>query len=78
MPRGTKDPVDQYIGARMRARRHTMGFTQTDLGDSVGVTFQQIQKYESGMNRMSVSMLLRFAAALETDIQWFIPEDISE
>ncbi|MFN7110292.1 MAG: helix-turn-helix domain-containing protein [Brevundimonas sp.] len=60
------DPVDIAIGARIRARRNVRRITQAQLAAAVGVTFQQIQKYERGVNRVSAARLLQIAAALKT------------
>ena len=59
-----KHPVDVHVGKRVRHRRWMVGMTQQQLGDIVGIKFQQIQKYETGMNRISASRI------------WFIVEDI--
>jgi len=60
----TPDPIDIEVGARIRARRKAVGISQTALADAVGFTFQQIQKYERGTNRVSASVLVRMAAHL--------------
>src|SRR3712207_7041858 len=57
-------PVDRLVGARMRLRRQSLGMSQTELGEKIGVTFQQIQKYELGANRVGASRLASVAAAL--------------
>ena len=49
---GNPHPVDVHVGARVRQRRTLLGMTQTDLGDAIGLTFQQVQKYENGKNRL--------------------------
>jgi transcriptional regulator with XRE-family HTH domain len=58
------DPLDVAVGVRLRALRNDRGMTQTQLGAALGVTFQQVQKYERGTNRISTSALVRAAAAL--------------
>lgn len=58
------DPVDVFVGQAIRAKRIRLGLTQSDLGRSVGVTFQQVQKYEKGTNRVSASVLMKCATAL--------------
>lgn len=68
----TGHPIDEYVGKRLRERRILMGITQDDLGTSVGISFQQIQKYETGRNRISVSRLYDFANILRTTIPWFL------
>jgi transcriptional regulator with XRE-family HTH domain len=66
MPKRT-DPRDAEIGKRLRIARMTAGMSQTDLANAVGVTFQQIQKYEKGANRVAVSRLMQIAKALKCD-----------
>jgi transcriptional regulator with XRE-family HTH domain len=68
------DPVDRFVGARIRAERGQAGLTQSQLGAAVGVTFQQIQKYERGANRVSASMLVRTAKALGVSVSCLFPE----
>ena len=68
--RKTKSPrassaVDQYIGARMRESRLAIKMSQADLGEKLGVTFQQIQKYEKGRNRVSAARLFEICEALD-------------
>lgn len=73
--RDTKSPtdVDRRIGASIRARRIALGMSQTELGQAVGVTFQQIQKYEKGSNRISVGRLDQISSALGVaDLSWFL------
>src|SRR5262245_56794793 len=62
------DVVDVYVGSRVRMRRLMLGLTQTRLGDALGITFQQIQKYENGTNRISASRLQRMADTLKVSI----------
>jgi transcriptional regulator with XRE-family HTH domain len=63
--------VDVNVGARIRMRRKAMGMSQTQLADSVGITFQQLQKYERGTNRVSASKLYGMAVTLQTSVAWF-------
>jgi transcriptional regulator with XRE-family HTH domain len=58
------DPIDVAVGARIRARRLELGMSQTKLAKALGLTFQQVQKYERGDNRVSASTLVRTASAL--------------
>ena len=67
-------PVDHLVGARIRLRRQTIGMTQTELADKIGVTFQQVQKYELGTNRVGASRLAAIAAALEAPVAFFFEE----
>ena len=77
-----KHPVDAHVGKRVRHRRWMMGMTQQQLGDLVGIKFQQIQKYETGMNRISASRLWDIAKALDVPINYFFEgldaEDMAE
>lgn len=65
------DPIDRHVGARMRVLRKLRAITQTQLAEALGVTFQQIQKYERGANRISAGRLFDLAQALETRIMYF-------
>lgn len=65
------NPVDIYVGGRLRSRRSLVGMSQEKLADSVGITFQQIQKYERGTNRVSASRLWQFSKILEIPISYF-------
>ncbi|WP_112308973.1 helix-turn-helix domain-containing protein [Pseudogemmobacter bohemicus] len=66
-----KHPVDAHVGKRIRHRRWMVGMTQQQLADKVGIKFQQIQKYETGMNRVSASRLWDIADALGVQIAFF-------
>ncbi|MBO6824981.1 MAG: helix-turn-helix transcriptional regulator [Sneathiella sp.] len=65
------EEIDVYVGNRLRKRRTLMGLSQTELAEKVGVTFQQLQKYEQGLNRIGSSRLFTIALALDTDITYF-------
>ncbi len=67
------DPVDAFVGARIALRRAAMGLSQTALAQRLGVSFQQVQKYETGANRISASRLHRLAAVLATTPAAFFP-----
>lgn len=67
----TPHPVDTHVGVRLRLRRKLLGISQERLGQVLGVTFQQVQKYERGRNRVSASMLYRAASALEVKVGYF-------
>ena len=73
-----KHPVDVHVGKRVRHRRWMVGMTQQQLGDIVGIKFQQIQKYETGMNRISASRLWDIAQALDVSISFFFEGFASE
>jgi transcriptional regulator with XRE-family HTH domain len=66
-----KHPVDAHVGKRIRHRRWMVGMTQQQLADKVGIKFQQIQKYETGMNRVSASRLWDISDALGVTISFF-------
>ncbi len=68
----TVTEVDKAIGARIRERRNEIGYSQAYVADVIGVTFQQLQKYEAGQNRVSSATLLRIAEALNTDAGWLM------
>jgi len=63
--------IDKEIGSRVRMRRVSIGMSQEKLGDMLGLTFQQVQKYEKGMNRISVARLVDIAKILGVDIHFF-------
>ncbi|WP_439561194.1 helix-turn-helix domain-containing protein [Roseinatronobacter sp.] len=69
-------PVDIHVGQRIRQRRWAIGMTQQQLAEVVGIKFQQIQKYETGMNRVSASRLWDIAQALQVSITFFF-EDVN-
>lgn len=63
--------VDQHVGALIRVRRKALGISQTELADALGVSFQQVQKYERGSNRVSASKLFEIAQKLDTPLSAF-------
>lgn len=65
------NPVDVHVGARIRLRRQVLKMSQEKLGDQLGVTFQQVQKYERGTNRVGASRLWRLSQVLEVPISFF-------
>jgi len=65
------NPTDQYVGSHIRMRRMMLGMSQTTLGDAAGVTFQQVQKYEKGINRVSASRIQQFAKILGVPLPYF-------
>ena len=67
-------PVDMHVGRRVKARRMLLGMTQEELADQLGVTFQQVQKYEKGVNRVSASRLLQLSNVLRVPVQYFFDE----
>ncbi len=73
--RGAKiGPIDAHVGARLRLRRTLLGMTQTDLGDALGLTFQQVQKYERGTNRISASRLFDLLRVLDVPLEYFFDD----
>ena len=71
---GGPDAVDVHVGARIRLRRTLLGMNQTRLAEAVGLTFQQIQKYEKGSNRVSSSKLWQFSRALHVPVSFFFDD----
>ena len=67
-------PVDIHVGQRLRLRRMLLGMSQEKLGTAVGLTFQQIQKYERGSNRIGSSRLFEFAKVLDVPVSYFFDE----
>lgn len=65
------NPVDVHVGQKLRARRTLMGLTQQEMAEATDITFQQVQKYETGKNRTSASRLFQFSRLLETSIDFF-------
>jgi transcriptional regulator with XRE-family HTH domain len=70
---GGRDEVDIYVGARIGLRRSALGLSQTALAQQLGISFQQVQKYETGQNRISASRLHHAATALGTSVETFFP-----
>ena len=67
----TPDPIDVHVGAKIRVRRKQLGMSQSALAESLGLTFQQVQKYERGANRVSASMLFKTSQKLEAPVSYF-------
>ncbi len=67
-------PVDLHVGARIKLRRSLLGLSQERLGDSLGLTFQQVQKYERGANRVSASRLYDIARILDVPVSFFFDD----
>ena len=67
----TPNPIDQHVGSRVRMRRVLVGMSQEKLGDALGLTFQQVQKYEKGTNRIGASRLQQIAQALNVQPSFF-------
>ncbi len=71
---GTPHPIDVHVGSRLLMRRVLLGLTQTELGEAIGVTFQQLQKYEKGTNRISASRLFDLSHVLDVPIGFFFDD----
>jgi transcriptional regulator with XRE-family HTH domain len=72
MAKKAPNPVDKYVGSRVRMRRLMLGMSQEKLGDALGVTFQQVQKYEKGTNRISASRLQQISNILQAPVPFFV------
>jgi transcriptional regulator with XRE-family HTH domain len=75
-PRGSRraNPMDVHVGSRVRLRRMLLGMSQEKLGEHLGLTFQQVQKYEKGVNRIGASRLFDLAKVLGVPVQFFYDE----
>jgi transcriptional regulator with XRE-family HTH domain len=76
IPRGSRraNPLDVHVGSRVRLRRMLLGMSQEKLGEHLGLTFQQVQKYEKGVNRIGASRLFDLAKVLGVPVQFFYDE----
>jgi transcriptional regulator with XRE-family HTH domain len=74
LARKKPNPTDRYVGARVRMRRLMLGMSQTTLGEALGLTFQQVQKYEKGTNRIGASRLQQISHALQVPVSFFFEE----
>ena len=72
--RKASNPIDVHVGARVRMRRVLLGMSQEKLGESLGITFQQVQKYEKGTNRIGASRLFKIAQVLGVPVSYFYEE----
>ena len=73
-PQGGPNPIDVHVGKRIRMRRNLLGWSQEKLGEMLGLTFQQVQKYEKGLNRVSASRLWDFSVVLDTSVSFFFED----
>jgi transcriptional regulator with XRE-family HTH domain len=71
MPKKTPNPIDKYVGSRVRMRRLMLNMSQGKLGDALGLTFQQVQKYEKGTNRIGASRLHNISDILQVPVSFF-------
>lgn len=74
--KGFSNPIDVHVGSRIRLRRTLLGITQEKLAEAIGLAFQQVQKYEKGVNRVSSSRLVDLANTLDVEVSYFF-EDMS-
>jgi transcriptional regulator with XRE-family HTH domain len=72
------NPIDAYIGSRLRVRRQTLGMSQRKLGDALGVSFQQIQNYENGTNRIGAARLQQLSQVLQVPPAFFFQDAPNE
>ena len=78
LPPGTPNPVDIHVGKRLRLRRTLLGISQEKLGNLIGLTFQQIQKYERGANKIGASRIYEFSKHLDVPVSFFFDDMASE
>jgi transcriptional regulator with XRE-family HTH domain len=71
MPKKAPNPIDKHVGSRVRMRRMMLGMSQEKLGDALGLTFQQVQKYEKGTNRIGASRLQQISLILQVPVSFF-------
>src|SRR6187455_1914404 len=71
MTKKTPNPTDKHVGSRVRMRRMMLGMSQEKLGDALGLTFQQVQKYEKGTNRIGASRLQQISEVLQVPVSFF-------
>jgi transcriptional regulator with XRE-family HTH domain len=71
MAKKAPNPIDKHVGSRVRMRRMMLGMSQEKLGDALGLTFQQVQKYEKGTNRIGASRLQQIAHILQVPVAFF-------
>jgi len=76
-PSGKPNPIDVHVGGRVRLRRTLLGLSQEKLGEAIGLTFQQVQKYERGANRIGASRLFDLSRVLDVPVSFFF-DDMSE
>lgn len=76
-PSGKPNPIDVHVGSRVRLRRTLLGMSQEKLGEAIGLTFQQVQKYERGANRIGASRLFDLSRVLDVPVSFFF-DDMSD
>ena len=75
MAKKPPNPIDKHVGSRVRMRRMMLSMSQEKLGDALGLTFQQVQKYEKGVNRVGAARLQQIATALDVPVTFFYDGD---
>ena len=75
MAKKAPNPIDKHVGSRVRMRRMMLSMSQEKLGDALGLTFQQVQKYEKGVNRVGAARLQQIATALDVPVTFFYDGD---
>ncbi|WP_372393765.1 helix-turn-helix domain-containing protein [Azospirillum sp. HJ39] len=78
---GKPNPIDEHVGRRVRIRRTLLGMSQEKLGEAIGLTFQQVQKYERGANRIGASRLFDLSRVLDVPVSFFfddMPEEVAD
>ena len=78
MAKKAPNPIDKHVGSRVRMRRMMLAMSQEKLGDALGLTFQQVQKYEKGTNRITAGRLKRIANILDVPILYFFEDAVEE
>src|ERR671924_1655073 len=73
-PSGKPNPIDVHVGSRIRLRRTLLGMSQQKLGEAIGLTFQQVQKYERGANRVGSSRLYDLSRVLDVPVSYFFED----
>jgi transcriptional regulator with XRE-family HTH domain len=71
LPKKSPNPIDKHVGSRVRMRRMMLHMSQENLGDRLNLTFQQVQKYEKGVNRIGASRLQQISQILQVPVAWF-------
>src|SRR5215468_11189733 len=74
MAKKAPNPIDKHVGSRVRMRRMMLGMSQEKLGDALGLTFQQVQKYEKGTNRIGASRLQQISQTLQVPVAFFFEQ----
>lgn len=74
LPKKTPNPIDVHVGSRIRLRRNMVSMSQEKLGEALGITFQQIQKYEKGTNRVGASRLQQISQVLGVPVSFFFED----